>query len=121
MDPNSKESFFLLVANHQGRLIAGVVVAFGLGMIWKRASATGAVVAIVAGVVFSYGIPPIYDNYVGASKIKDVTIHMIETEGSHGFTTGQAVRVRSYGKLRFPLRLLNMKRTTLLERVNQTP
>lgn len=99
MDPNSKESFFLLVANHQGRLIAGVVVAFGLGMIWKRASATGAVVAIVAGVALSYGIPPIYDNYVGASKIKDVTIHMIETDGSHGFTTGQAVRIRSYGKV----------------------
>ena len=98
MDPNSKESFFLHVASHQGRLIAGVVVAFTLGMFWKRASAAGAVVAIVAGVALSYGIPPIYDNYVGAAKMKDVTVSMIETGGPHGLTTGQPVRLRSYGE-----------------------
>jgi solute:Na+ symporter, SSS family len=98
MDPNSKESFFLHVASHQGRLIAGVVVAFALGMLWKRASATGAVVAIVAGVALSYGIPPIYDNYVGAAKMTDVTLSTIETGSPHGLTTGQAVRLRSYGE-----------------------
>ena len=98
MDPNSKESFFLHVASHQGRLIAGVVVAFAVGMLWKRASAGGAVVAIVAGVALSYGIPPIYDNYIGAAKMKDVTISMIETDDPHGLTTGQPVRLRSYGQ-----------------------
>jgi len=98
MDPNSKESFFLHVASHQGRLIAGVVVAFAVGMLWKRASAAGAVVAIVAGVALSYGIPPIYDNYVGAAQMKDVTISMIETDDPHGLTTGQSVRLRSYGE-----------------------
>ena len=41
MDPNSKDSFFLHVAKHQGNLIAGVVVAFFLGMCWKRATAAG--------------------------------------------------------------------------------
>ncbi len=60
MDPNSQDSFFLHVAKHQGNLIAGVVVAFALGMFWKGATAAGGVSAIIAGVVFSYGIPPIY-------------------------------------------------------------
>ena len=60
MDPNSQDSFFLLVAKHQGNLIAGVVVAFVVGMLWKGATAAGGVSAIIAGVIFSYGIPPLY-------------------------------------------------------------
>ena len=60
MDPNSKDSFFLHVAKHQGNLIAGVVVAFFLGMCWKRATAAGGVAAIIAGVIFSYSIPVLY-------------------------------------------------------------
>jgi len=60
MDPNSKDSFFLHVAKHQGNLVAGVVVAFLLGMLWKGATATGGVACIIAGVLFSYGIPPVY-------------------------------------------------------------
>ena len=62
MDPNSKDSFFLHVAKHQGNLIAGVVVAFFLGMCWKRATAAGGVAAIIAGVIFSYSIPVLYGN-----------------------------------------------------------
>ena len=60
MDPNSKDSFFLHVAKHQGNLIAGVVVAFFLGMCWKRATAAGGVAAIISGVIFSYSIPVVY-------------------------------------------------------------
>jgi len=60
MDPNSQDSFFLHVAKHQGNLIAGVVIAFVVGMFWKGATAAGGVSAIIAGVVFSYGIPPLY-------------------------------------------------------------
>jgi SSS family solute:Na+ symporter len=60
MDPNSQDSFFLHVAKHQGNLIAGVVIAFMVGMFWKGATAAGGVSAILSGVVFSYGIPPIY-------------------------------------------------------------
>ena len=60
MDPNSQDSFFLHVAKHQGNLIAGVVIAFIVGMFWKGATAAGGVSAIIAGVVFSYGIPPLY-------------------------------------------------------------
>ena len=62
MDPNSKDSFFLHVAKHQGNLIGGVVVAFFLGMCWKRATAAGGVAAILAGVLFSYSIPVLYAN-----------------------------------------------------------
>ncbi len=60
MDPNSKDSFFLHIASHQGKLVAGVVVAFIVGMLWKRASGLGAFVAIVTGVGLSYGIEPAY-------------------------------------------------------------
>ena len=59
MDPNSKDSFFLHVAKHQSNLIAGVVVAFALGMLWKGATAAGGVSAI-SGVIFSYSIPYFY-------------------------------------------------------------
>lgn len=65
MDPNSKDSFFLQIASHQGRLIAGVVVAFALGMLWRRATSAGAIVAIIAGVGLSYGLEPLYNKYLG--------------------------------------------------------
>ncbi|MEM8956094.1 MAG: sodium/solute symporter, partial [Verrucomicrobiota bacterium] len=68
MDPNSEESFFLHIASHQSKLIAGVVVAFALGMFWKRATGAGAIAAIVAGVVFSYGTPPVYAKTLGSEE-----------------------------------------------------
>ncbi|MED5382045.1 MAG: sodium/solute symporter [Verrucomicrobiota bacterium] len=64
-DPNSKDSFFLQIANHQSKLIAGVVVAFFLGLLWKGATATGGIVAIVSGVLFSYSIPWLYPMVAG--------------------------------------------------------
>ena len=68
MDPNSKDSFFLHVAKHQGNLIAGVVVAFFLGMCWKRATAAGGVAAILSGVLFSYTIPVLYANFAEGNQ-----------------------------------------------------
>ena len=65
MDPNSKESFFLQIVDHQSRLVVGVVVAFALGMMWSRATSAGALAAILAGVVFSYALPYLYEPYVG--------------------------------------------------------
>ena len=65
MDPNSSDSFFLHIASHQSKLVAGVVVAFAFGMFWKRATAAGAITAIVAGVVCSYGLPHVYESMVG--------------------------------------------------------
>lgn len=65
MDPNSSDSFFLHIASHQSKLVAGVVVAFALGMFWKRATGAGAITAIVAGVVCSYGLPYVYEATLG--------------------------------------------------------
>ncbi len=69
MDPNSKDSFFLQIANHQSKLIAGVVIAFFLGLLWKGGTATAGFVAIVSGVIFSYGIPWIYELVASDSLI----------------------------------------------------
>ena len=71
MDPNSTDSFFLQIATHQSKLIAGVVVAFFLGMLWKRATATGAVVAIIGGVAFSYLVPGVYES-TASDGLKDI-------------------------------------------------
>ena len=67
-DPNTNEPFFTYVASHQSRLIAGLVVAFGLGMLWKRATATGAFAAIITSLVVSYGLPPVYAKFLGPSE-----------------------------------------------------
>ena len=60
MDPNGEGSFFMQIANHQSKLVAGVVVAFALGMFWKRSTSAGATVAIVVGVAASYMLPVLY-------------------------------------------------------------
>ena len=65
MDPNSEESFFLQIVDHQSRLVVGVVVAFALGMMWKRATAPGALAAILSGIVLSYALPPLYAKFLG--------------------------------------------------------
>ena len=70
MDPNSKDSFFLQIASHQSKLIAGVVVAFFLGLLWKGATATGGFLAIVSGVLFSYGIPWLYPMIAGEELVR---------------------------------------------------
>ena len=69
MDPNSEESFFLQIVDHQSRLVAGLVVAFGLGMMWKRATADGALAAIVSGIVLSYALPPLYATFLGRDPL----------------------------------------------------
>ncbi len=67
MDPNSKDSFFLMVVGLQGKLIAGVIVAFALGMLWSRATATAALVTMLCGVAVSYGFPPLYEKFLGTN------------------------------------------------------
>lgn len=69
MDPNSEKSFFLQIASHQSKLVAGVVVAFALGIFWKRATALAATLAIVVGVVASYGLPVLYSGYSDGFKV----------------------------------------------------
>ena len=56
-DPNTKEPFFTYVAKHQSRLVAGIVVAFFMGMLWKGATPLGGLASILVGVLVSYTFP----------------------------------------------------------------
>ena len=71
MDPNSQDSFFLQIANHQSKLIAGVVVAFFFGLLWKGGTATAGFISILSGVAFSYGIPWIY-KFVSSDELIEI-------------------------------------------------
>jgi len=59
MDPNSKSPFFIYVAANQMKLVSGVVVAFLVGMFWKRATGAGGIAAILSGIFFSFAFAPI--------------------------------------------------------------
>jgi len=59
MDPNSKSPFFIYVAANQMKLVAGLVVAFLVGMFWKRATGAGGIAAILSGIFFSFAFAPI--------------------------------------------------------------
>jgi SSS family solute:Na+ symporter len=59
-DPNTKEPFFTYVAKHQSRLVAGIVVAFFMGMLWKGATPLGGFASILVGVLVSYTFPNVY-------------------------------------------------------------
>jgi solute:Na+ symporter, SSS family len=66
MDPNTKENFFTYVATHQARLVSGIVVAFVLGLLWKRGTAAGGFAAIISGVAFSYLLPKVYASTIAS-------------------------------------------------------
>ena len=59
MDPNSKNPFFIYVAANQMKLVSGLVVAFLVGMFWKRATGAGGITAILSGIFFSFAFAPI--------------------------------------------------------------
>ncbi len=61
MDPNSTDNFFLTIANYQNYLTPGLLVAFILGIFWKRGTASAAFVTIVAGVALSWVVVQLYD------------------------------------------------------------
>ncbi len=54
LNPNSDRNFFLVIANYQNYLTPGLLVAFFMGMFWKRGTGAGAIAAIVAGVALSW-------------------------------------------------------------------
>ena len=68
LNPNSKENFFLQIVDYQNYLTPGLLVAFILGIFWKRATATGAFVTILAGIVFSWVVVAGYDHSYGMNK-----------------------------------------------------
>ena len=62
MDPNSKENFFLQIADYQNYLTPGLLVAFVLGIFWKRGTAPAAFYTILAGIVLSWVVVQVYDS-----------------------------------------------------------
>jgi len=65
IDPNSKQNFFLQIVNYQNYLTPGLLVAFVLGMLWRRGTATAAFVTIISGVFFSWLVEYIYNHHLG--------------------------------------------------------
>jgi SSS family solute:Na+ symporter len=64
LDPNSEENFFLQIANYQNYLTPGLLVAFALGMLWKRGTAAAGFVTIVSGIFFSWLVEYVYNNHL---------------------------------------------------------
>lgn len=64
MDPNSDENFFLQIANYQNYLTPGILVAFFMGMFWKRGTGTGAFCAIISGIFFSWLAEYLYNSNI---------------------------------------------------------
>jgi SSS family solute:Na+ symporter len=65
LDPNSEKNFFLQIVDYQNYLTPGILVAFVLGMLWRRGTAAGAFTAILAGVLFSWIVQFGYDGAFG--------------------------------------------------------
>ncbi len=63
-DPEASGNFFLRISSQAGHFTPGLVVAFALGMFWRRATANGAVAAIVLAPVFSFGMVWFYDGWL---------------------------------------------------------
>ncbi|HJN07850.1 MAG TPA: sodium/solute symporter [Pirellulaceae bacterium] len=65
LDPNSEKNFFLQIVNYQNYLTPGLLVAFVLGMLWRRGTATAAFVTIISGVFFSWLVEYTYNHRLG--------------------------------------------------------
>ena len=59
-DAEEKGNFFLRVASMSGHFTPGLVVVFAAGMLWRHATASGSVAAIVAAPVVSFLLEPTY-------------------------------------------------------------
>ena len=64
MDPNSEKNFFLQIVNYQNYLTPGILVAFFMGMFWKRGTGTGAFCAIISGIFFSWLAEYLYNSNI---------------------------------------------------------
>jgi len=89
MDPNSNESFFLQIASFQGRLVAGVVVVFLVGMFWKRATANGAFAALLVGIIMSFAIPFAYP-YIADTVEKKTPVKVAKIDVAEGEVVASA-------------------------------
>ena len=82
MDPNSSSNFFLDIVNYQNYLTPGLLVAFILGIFWKRGTGTAAFVTIIAGVVLSWVVVTLYDTDV-PRPLYDIALERAEVSDFH--------------------------------------
>lgn len=68
INPNSEANFFLTIADYSNYLTPGLLVAFILGIFWKRGTTNAAFVAILAGVAFSYIVPAVYNSEMSRTE-----------------------------------------------------
>lgn len=117
LDPNSKDNFFLQIVDYSGYLTPGLLVAFLAGMFWSRATASGAIACIVAGIVFSgifqaaydrsVGMPiPVYKVVTGQSDLEKVEIGKLPEEWQKLTSTEITGRIATYEKRLNPLNRL---------------
>ena len=65
LDPNSKKNFFLEIADYQNYLTPGILVAFIMGMFWRRGTGTAGFSTILAAIFFSWLTEKVYNGYLG--------------------------------------------------------
>jgi len=65
-NPTSTGNFFLSVSSRGSYFTQGIVVAFLLGIWWRRASAAGALAALVAAPLFAFGFEAFYNAQLGS-------------------------------------------------------
>jgi len=82
MDPNSTENFFLQIADYQNYLTPGLLVAFILGIFWKRGTGTAAFVTIIAGVVLSGVVVEMYNSDM-PRPLYDIAMERAEISNFH--------------------------------------
>lgn len=70
INPNSDQNFFLQIANYQNYFTPGIVIAFLMGMLWRRGTAAAAFVTILAAPLFSWLAVWVYNEHLG--RIPDV-------------------------------------------------
>lgn len=76
LDPNSEKHFFLTIVDQQGYLTPGLVVAFFLGMFWRRATAAGAFATMLTGPFFAAALHWAYK--LSARPYFDSAGHMVD-------------------------------------------
>jgi len=69
LNPNSEENFFIVIVDYSSYLTPGLLVAFIMGMLWKRSTPVAGIVTILAGVVFSGALHFAYEHYHGMHPV----------------------------------------------------
>ena len=62
LNPNSDSNFFLIIVDYQNYLTPGLLVAFFMGILWKRGTPNAGFITIVTGIIASWLVIYVYNN-----------------------------------------------------------